>query len=402
MAHAKLSPSSAERWMTCPGSVVLSEGIADEGSAFAAEGTAAHELAETILLGVYPPESLVGRHAENGVLWTAEMLRDVMNYVTLIRDIVGLGGDLYVEQRLPIGHLTGEDGAHGTSDAVVVLGDELIVADLKFGRGVVVDAERNPQLMIYGLAALEQFDLSHGPFARVRLIISQPRLGAFSEWTISVEDLQAFAAQVSEAAETARTAAALFTAMPLHNFTGLYLQPSEKACKFCRAKATCPKLQAEVLDMFDTVEPKTAAPDALADAMSRVSLIEGWCKAIRAEAERRLLAGVEVPGWKLVQGRSGARKWGDPEAAEAMLKKFKVKTEEMYDLKLISPTTAEKLATTKALGPRQWTKLQNLVIQAEGSPSVAPASDRRPALQVSAATDDFADLTAAPAADDLL
>jgi hypothetical protein len=157
MAHARLSPSSAERWMTCAGSVPLSDGVVDEGSDFAAEGTAAHELAEKILLGA-DGAALVGQKAENDVLWTQDMLTDVMKYVTAISDIVTLGGELHVEQKLSIEAITGEAGAHGTSDAVIVLGDELIVADLKFGRGVVVEADNNRQLMIYALAALRKFD----------------------------------------------------------------------------------------------------------------------------------------------------------------------------------------------------------------------------------------------------
>ena len=158
MAHAKLSPSSAERWMSCPGSVALNEGKDDKGSSYAAEGTAAHELAEKILCGL-DADSLVGQHAENGVQFTADMLRDVLKYTQQIRDLVAsTGGTLHVEQRLPIGQWTDEAGAHGTSDAVIVAGDELIVADLKFGMGVEVSAVDNKQLMIYALAALDKFD----------------------------------------------------------------------------------------------------------------------------------------------------------------------------------------------------------------------------------------------------
>lgn len=161
MAHATLSPSSAERWMACPGSVALCEGKEDKGSSYASEGTAAHELAEKILRGNLSPaeaKGLVGLTAENGVVFTDDMLRDVLKYTEQIHDLVrGTGGILHVEQRLPIGQWTDEPDAHGTSDAVIVAGDELIVADLKFGMGVEVSAESNPQLMIYALAALDKF-----------------------------------------------------------------------------------------------------------------------------------------------------------------------------------------------------------------------------------------------------
>ena len=138
--HATLSPSSADRWMTCPGSVALSEGYADSSSAAADEGTAAHELAERILRGAQG-DALVGLCAQNFVEWTSEMLQDVLRYTSSVQALVGaVGGALMVEQRLPISEWTGEADAHGTADAVILAGTELIVADLKFGRGVVVDA----------------------------------------------------------------------------------------------------------------------------------------------------------------------------------------------------------------------------------------------------------------------
>lgn len=197
--HAKLSPSSAERWMTCPGSVALSEGYADSSSAAADEGTAAHELAERILLGAKGDE-LVGLRAQNGIEWTAEMLQDVLRYTQSVQALAGAVGDaLMVEQRLPISEWTGEAGAHGTADAVILAGTELIVADLKFGRGVVVDADENKQLRIYALAALREFEFVGGPFETVRIIISQPRLGAWSEWTCTVAELEAFGDEVKAA-----------------------------------------------------------------------------------------------------------------------------------------------------------------------------------------------------------
>jgi hypothetical protein len=142
--------------MTCPGSVALCDGEEDEGSDFAAEGTAAHELAERILLGADGKE-LVGQRAENGVKWTKDMLRDVMVYVTLVQDmVVSTGGKLHVEVKVPIGHLTGEEGAHGTSDVVIETETEIIVVDLKFGRGVEVSAVENEQLRIYALGTLQK------------------------------------------------------------------------------------------------------------------------------------------------------------------------------------------------------------------------------------------------------
>jgi hypothetical protein len=124
--------------------------------------------------------------------------------------------------------------------------------------------------------------------------------------------------------------------------------------------------------------------------MAAVPVVEIWCKAVLAEGERRLLAGVPVDGWKLVEGRRGSRKWSDTADAEAALKAMRLKHDEMYEYSVISPTTAEKLAKAGSLGARQWTKLQALIVQAEGRPSVAPASDKRPAISVAPVDADFA------------
>jgi hypothetical protein len=113
--------------------------------------------------------------------------------------------------------------------------------------------------------------------------------------------------------------------------------------------------------------------------MAAVPLVEDWCKAVRARLEAELLAGKPIPGWKLVQGRNGARKWANEGEAEATLKRMKLKVEEMYDLKLITPPMAEKLAKAGTIGPKQWPSLQGLIVQKPGPPSVAPETDKRPA-----------------------
>jgi hypothetical protein len=123
-------------------------------------------------------------------------------------------------------------------------------------------------------------------------------------------------------------------------------------------------------------------------------LVELWLKAVRAEGERRMFAGQVVPGFKLVQGKRGARRWSDAEAAEQQLKAMRLKVEEMFDLSLISPTAAERLTKAKdgekpAIGPRQWAKLQTLIVQPDGKPSVVPVTDARKALAIAPPADDF-------------
>lgn len=378
--HAKLSPSSAARWMTCPGSVTLSEGIKDVSSSNASEGTMMHAFAAKCLTSNLDAWSFVGtKDEETGLVLNNSQAKDVQFYVDHVVEILdATGGALYVEQSLPIGWLTGEEGAHGTADAVIATPDELIIVDAKFGFRD-VEAEQNPQLMIYAAAAWDELKVAYD-FQRVRVVISQPRLLAKPEFSFSMDELQMFMAEVAFCAELTRQQVDVYV-------------PSEKGCQWCRAKAICPALRVSVMDDFDTVVPETAHEDDLARVMANASLIEGWVKAVRAEVERRLLAGEPVPGYKLVQGKKGNRMWANADEAEATLKSMRIKHDQMYDYKLASPTTIEKLAKAEEIGPRQWTKIQTLITQSDGQPSVAPASDKRPALVTSAAASDFDDVT---------
>ena len=408
-AHATLSPSSAARWMACPGSVVLTADAPDTSSKFADEGTAAHALAALCLVEGTPVAERLGQDvhtAGDGTVYKADddMVLYVGQYCDYVRAVVqASNGELLVEQRLPISSITGEFDAHGTADVVILAGDELVVCDLKYGRGVPVDADGNSQLQIYALAALREFEVV-GDFKQVRMIIHQPRLNAVSEWVQTVDELRAFGETVAQRAAAVERAR---TSEQAGAWQSLFLAPGEKQCKFCAAKATCPALAARVqeeigadfedLEGIKTVTEGIPKIDAkfLGQALDAADLIEAWLKAVRAEVETRLLAGQAVPGFKLVQGKKGNRAWTSKEDAEAALKTMRLKHDQMYDYSVISPTTAEKLHKAEVIGPRQWPKLQGLITQADGRPSVAPEADKRPALQIAAVADDFTDETAA-------
>ena len=390
MAHAKLSPSGAHRWMACPGSVALEAAFPDQSSAYAAEGTLAHTLASEHLdgSGLHPSQRIGEVHEVDGYTFTvdAAMAAYVDDYCRLVQEYAQRGL-LLVEQRVPIAHVTGEAGATGTSDAIVVHTAKrmLYVVDLKYGMGVRVDAGDNPQLMMYALGAMEQCE-PLGEFDQVCMVIHQPRLNHVSEHWIYFGDLWAFKRRAAEAAELTRQPDAP-------------LVPGEKQCRFCKAKATCPALRAEVtevvsgsatLDEF-LVPDVTTGDNYLSVAMSKVGLVEDWCKAVRAEVERRLMAGQTVDGFKLVEGRRGNRKWSNDAEVEALFKSFRLRQDEMYDYSLISPTKAEKLLKDT---PKRWEKAEALISRAEGKPSVAPATDKRSSLTVQSVADDFRDLTA--------
>ena len=124
-------------------------------------------------------------------------------------------------------------------------------------------------------------------------------------------------------------------------------------------------------------------------AMAKVGMVEDWCKAVRAEVERRLLAGQNVDGYKLVEGKRGPRKWSDADDIEQLFKSFRLRQDEMYDFTLISPTKAEKVFKEN---PKRWAKVQERITQSTGKPSVAPATDKRQAIAVQSVADDFRDL----------
>ena len=341
-------------------------------------------------------------------LWpvTAEMIEHGLDFARLVRSYAcgSLHPIIETERRYDFSHVIDVPNSFGTSDATVLDGDTLIVVDYKYGMGVRVDAEHNEQLQLYALGALHQFELV-ADIVHVMMVIHQPRLNHVSEWVVSVEDLKRFGEEAKAKAQAIRSGDVTY-------------EPGEKQCRFCRAKATCPALREEVLytvaadasDFEDLTAEKLN--DTLAAAsvwtggrshtgqpwndvilsrmMDKVGLIEDWCNAVRAEVERKLFDGQDIPGYKLVEGRKGIRKWADEEAVIKALKSFRMKKDDIYDYTLISPTKAEKVFSDN---PSRWEKLEKLTSRSDGKPSVAPATDRRPALTVSAIADDFADIS---------
>lgn len=403
-AHAKLSPSGAHRWMACPGSVVLEAEYPNSSSRAAAEGTLAHTIAsECLTKGLYPAEFVGTKHTVDGFDFTVglDMSAHVADYMGLVREYAE-GGTLLVERQVGIGHLTGEEGATGTADAIILKGNEIVVIDLKYGMGVKVEALNNPQLMMYALGALHDYDMVDD-FDTITMVIHMPRLNYVGEFVLPLEELLKFGYDVNGAANHVRLAQTLnLTAGD--DLSDGFFTPGEKQCKFCRAKATCPALKAEVMETMG-VSPMSDFADLIPQeinmetsdnylpvAMSKVELIEQWCKSVRAEAERRLLAGQPVTGYKLVEGRLGNRDWKDPQAVEDIFKKtYRLRDDQAYDFKLISPTKAEKLFKEN---PKRWASLQEQIARADGKPSVAPVTDKRPALDIKPVMDDFRDLTA--------
>lgn len=373
-AHAKLGPSSAHRWLHCPGSVILEAGMVDEGSEFAREGTAAHALAEHCLREGVHPDSQICEMFE-GVEVTPEMAFAVADYVDYVRNIRAQPNmeTLMVERRVEFTDWV--PAGFGTSDAIVI-GDGLChVIDLKFGQGVRVDAYKNEQAMMYALGVWQTYGHLYEIDTFV-LHIHQPRLDHVSEYTITVKELLEWAdTVVKPAAEKALSGEAVFN-------------PGQKTCQWCKARSTCRALAKHnyelTLSKFDDLDAPLEVPvahtltaDEVAALLPKLPLLKSWAGDLEQYALDTIAQGGVIPGFKLVEGRS-LRQWGDEDSAKKKLEWLI--GEDAYVSKLVSPSQAEKL-----LGRAKAGEIADLVVKPRGKPTLAPEHDPRPAYGAGAA-----------------
>ena len=360
-AHSNLGASNAHRWLVCAGSVEAERGIVEKESPFAAEGTRAHELGE---LALRTSDTALDAFEDQ------EMAEYVRVYTDYVRQSAHEADLFMIEQR--VGYSDWVDGGFGTADAVIIKDDLLHVCDLKYGMGVRVDAENNPQGMLYALGAFAEnnfiFDIK-----TIKISIIQPRLDHISEWQISVEELLRWAEWVRERAEATQAPDAERT-------------PGEKQCRFCKAKASCKALldYTEAVIMADFDDLDMPASNTLTDEQMRVvmeakPLIDGWLSAIEAQIKDRLDAGDGFAGFKLVEGRS-LRQWSNEVSAAETLEHLL--GEASYTKKLLSPAQAEK-----SLGKSRKGEIADLITKPAGRPTLAPESDKRPAINLT--DDDF-------------
>ena len=400
--HALLSSSSSHRWLRCPGSVAFTKDMPNEGSVYTEEGTQAHYWAEQAAQKVFNPAGLFTQDMPTD----QEMADGAAQYAKEIkRALDETKGELFfaeTEYPLDLEPLTGEKGAKGTADCVFVKGTTLFVFDYKYGRGVKVNAQANTQLAMYALAARHDLEALLD-IKTVKICIVQPRIGNFVGWTPSEKELSMFESNCK------KLSALAMSLVGSSNETLIdHMNPSEETCRFCPGKATCPRLaeftKQAVVDSFPTL-PKEArheldnvlvvpdTPDRLAKAFSVCDVIELWVKSVREAMFKRLKNGEQIDGYKLVAGRPGVRKWADEAEAERVLKSVKtIKDADRYTRKLISPTQAEKLVKQGLISDYYNEKLKGFVTRSEGAPTVAAASDPRPALK--SVEDDFEKLEA--------
>lgn len=405
--HALISPSGAERWFNCPASLWLSRNEPDQPSEYAAEGTTAHALAEYCFKFNRPAKNLIGgRTVVNAIIVDDEMSDAIQHYVDTVNGIKSTMTDVLVfdvEQRLDFSELldlstninTANTGykpekSFGTAD-VVLLGDGwLQVHDLKYGKGVRVSAENNKQLLIYALAAYYYYSLGC-EINKISVHIHQPRLNHYSEFTVTPDELFEFGKQLKERAGIAYNIY-LNGPQSADDFCA-----GESQCRFCKAAGKCETLSNHVaetlnadfenLDETCIQQVDTLDSETLSNKFRSIGLIKSWITAVETRVQSELQHGNPVPGFKLVIGRQGNRAWVNEQDAESTLKSFRLKQDEMYSRKLITPTQALKILKGSEIRIK---KLEEIITRPDGKPTVVPESDKRPAISPA---DDFTDLT---------
>lgn len=394
-AHARLSPSGAKRFMECPGSVQMEEGFEDKSSIFANEGTAAHELAQHCLETGADPKSLKGRvvdiMAETPVRERRavdeaftdtvfpiddDMISAVTTYVDYVRWFSDKGFGIEIELRLDIGHVV--DGMFGTGDLLAFSEEHkhLHVIDYKHGRGVAVDAEKNPQLSLYALGALKRYH--NREIEKVTLTIVQPRAshprGVIRSWETTPEALKAFGETVTEAAALADTPDAP-------------LKPGDH-CTFCKAAGVCPALRDQAVDFaksdFEAVTANGATPDEMAEWLDKVSAVEIWCKKVREFANAQARDGNMPTGYKFVEKRA-TRKWSDEAKAVEAIGLLA----ELDDTDIFTPPALKSVAQIeKVVGKKNMGVLNGFIQKQSSGLVLAPDDDPREAA-IRSPTEEF-------------
>lgn len=374
----QIRPSSAGKWVNCPGSAKMEEGLPDGDTSCADEGTVAHWIAEKILKGETLPEIGTQWEVENKevvpvlvdsglptVTFTQEMLDYVRKYTDAVRTSNSVErGILHVEEHVKI-----FDNLEGTPDLFLrnIEYDLLFVHDLKYGFQQ-IDARDNYQLLLYAHGILQTYPDWYAE--EITLTIHQPRLDRIDSHTYTREEFDVKITELQWAASATQAVNALEL-----------LNPGDHCAKYyCKARATCPALNKFVLADLPDMED---VEDDIGSKLSKVSIIRSWCDAIEQEAYRLAVReGKPVSGYKVVQSRSGDRKWRSDQEAEQIMRSMRLRSEQMYNYKIISPTEAEKMFKRGTLGERRWNRLREVITRSDSKLLLVPNSDKRDAVDV--------------------
>ena len=369
--HAVLSASGSHRWLNCTPSARLELEFENTGSEAAREGTAAHALCEHKL-----KRALHMRSRRPASDYDSDEMEECTDaYVDFVMEQYETAKQvcedpvILIEQRLDFSCYV-PDG-FGTGDCLIISDDRLHIIDFKYGMGVLVEAEDNPQMKLYALGALAVYDALYD-IREVSMTIFQPRRENVSTWTIPVEDLKAWAE--NELKPRAKMA---------YDGEGEYL-PGEW-CTFCRAAVRCRARAEEKLKLAQTEfrMPPLLTDAEIEDILAVLPDLTKWANEIAAYAlDTALNHGKEWNGFKVVEGRS-VRKYRDEAAVAEAAKEAGYK--DIYRQSLIPLTEMQRL-----MGKDRFEEiLGGLITKAPGRPTLVPKSDRRPAMNVSNAINEF-------------
>ena len=368
--HALLSASSSHRWLNCPPSARLCEGYDDKGSDFAAEGSDAHSLCE------YKLRKALGMEAkdptEDLTWYDAEMEESADGYVAFVMELVAEAKKtcsdpvVLIEQRLDYSKYV--QAGFGTGDCVLIADGILHIVDFKYGRGVLVEAEDNPQMKLYALGALEIFDCLYD-IDTVSMTIYQPRRANVSTFTLSRQELLDWAETVL--VPTAQLA-----------FAGDGEYHCGEWCQFCKAKADCRERARANMELarYEFRQPPLLTDEEVEAILGKLDDLTNWASDIKDYALQAAISGKHWSGYKLVEGRA-TRRYTDENAVVAAVKAAGY---DPYD----EPKVLGVTAMTTLLGKKQFNEiLGGLIVKPQGKPTLVPESDKRPAM--TSIIDDF-------------
>jgi hypothetical protein len=371
-AHALLSPSSSHRWLNCTPSARLEENIPSTGSAASEEGTVAHELAEhairKYLAGEYTPlldELPVPDEIRNNKYYSSEMEHYVTDYVCYVCDIYELeeGAKMSIERKFDLTTYVPE--CFGSCDCDIVGNTVLNIIDLKYGKGVQVDANGNSQLMMYAIGVLNSLEPHHrAKIEKVRMHIAQVRLGNYSVFEMSAQDLTHWAIHVLR--PTAEKA-----------FAGQGETKVGAHCKFCKFKTQCRAQRDALVNEFETHgETKALSLEEIGDILNKADMFTDWLASVKQFAMSEALSGKHINGWKLVEGRS-ARVIKDEAEALKRLMEAGFDREALINTKIKGIGDLERTVGKKPL----TVLLDGVIVKPQGAPTLAPESDKREPIQ---------------------
>ena len=371
--HALLSASSAHRWIECQPSAVAAEAYPRQDTDYTREGTLAHEVAEAVARAW--PGYVVHRDDWTAAELTQEMIDCAQGYTDYIQEQIQRPGALVMlEQRVDFSPWV--PGGFGTADCIIIQGTTMDVIDYKYGKGVAVSAVDNPQEKLYGLGALNDYGFAY-EIETVRLHIYQPRINNVSVDELSAEDLLAWGEQIKPVAEQAAQGKGKYKA-------GAW-------CKFCPHAGRCRALAKTCMDYVEThglrVKLPVLAPHEVAEILAMEPLVSLWLKRVRDQALTAMLNGEQVPGYKVVEGKQGNRKWVDEmRVYDILAVDGGYRRDEITETKLLSPAGMDK-----AIGKKKVAELlADLIDRSPGAPTIAPESDKRPVYdRVAEAVKDF-------------